>query len=146
MAIGEAFVQKKSSSDKKVQAEKFVNYRVHEVIKNHASLYEFSESFPWFKALMSTILESRVRPVQSLKTTKINLSSLDAKQIGSGFSVCMLSCLTPQLAIDEWISNYVSLVETDHDHIWFRPMMNIICQRLLGASVVVGKLNVVFIF
>ena len=48
--------------------------------------------------------------------------------------MALLSNITPDAAVDDWVYRFPALVEFDEQLVWFRPMMNTIAKRLLSKS------------
>jgi hypothetical protein len=93
--------------------------------------------------MMLTALKKISSKISSSKvpTTAQALTSSDATRIASAFSLLLLSNITSDGAVDEWILSFPALKELDWEFHWFRPMMESIAASLLSETSLGVKLR-----
>ena len=67
-------------------------------------------------------------------TSLWDLNDAEARKIGGGLAMCLVSNLTPEAAVAEWIDKNEALKELDRDTDWFTPMMETVAIRLLASA------------
>ena len=63
-----------------------------------------------------------------------DLNDAEARKIGGGLAMCLVSNLTPEAAVAEWIDKNEALKELDRDTDWFTPMMETVAIRLRASA------------
>ena len=55
--------------------------------------------------------------------------------------MCIVSNLTPEAAVAEWIGKNEALKELNRDTFWFTPMMETVAKRLLASATFGAKMR-----
>ena len=74
----------------------------------------------------------RLAIAQDTKITLPMMTNVEAELIGRGFASALMTNLTCEAAVDEWILRYPGLKELDKKEPWFRPLIERIGKRLLA--------------
>ena len=53
---------------------------------------------------------------------------------GAGFCMILVTNTATETAVDEFCLNYPALSEMSVQYVWFRPMMNVVAQRLMKTA------------
>ena len=61
---------------------------------------------------------------------------------GAGFCMILVTNTATETAVDEFCLNYPALSEMSVQYVWFRPMMNVVAQRLMKSAPLGLKLRV----
>jgi hypothetical protein len=134
-AIGEIMViRTKAEKHRDIhnKGETAIGARVRELFKKYKGLREIGEKHEFFQAMMTRVVENKLRPGGDVGAKLLNLSVLQGVKIGAGLSMSLVSNLTAESAVEEWVDRYPALRELDREEIWFRPLMNCVALRLLG--------------
>jgi len=136
VAMGEAFMIKMKHEKKIAKGRKTctAHVRVDEICTTHVALKDFSEENDWFKPFMRAVVRNKLRKANDVSRKLINLSPREASSIGGGLAMALLSNITSDAAVDDWVYRFPALVDFDEQLVWFRPMMNTIAKRLLSES------------
>ena len=104
---------------------------VKDMFETYRGLEELQQKHPFFPTMMMRVLEGKLR-LQGDVSTKLNsVSSKQGEIIGSALSMSLATNLTAKAGVGEWVGRYEALREIDEE-VWFRPMMDVVAQRLLG--------------
>jgi hypothetical protein len=133
VAVGEAMVIKTKAEKHHEKGETVVQARLRELFKKNSGLKDVQKKYIFFEAMMVRVVRNKLRPAYAMDAGLCNVSLKGGTVIGAGLSASLASNLTAQTAVDEWILKYPALKEIDEKEIWFRPMMNTVAVRLLGA-------------
>jgi hypothetical protein len=106
--------------------------RMQDIFSKYEGLKEIGKKYSFFQAMMTLVVENKLRPPGDVSQALINLSMKQGATIGAGMAVSLASNLTAEAAVEEWIGKYPALRELDEKEVWFRPMINIVALRLLG--------------
>jgi hypothetical protein len=83
--------------------------------------------------MMVRIVQNKLRPARDCNGKLCNLGLKEANTIGAGLASSIAANLTAHNAVDEWILRYPAMKELEDSYAWFRPMMDMIAQRLLES-------------
>jgi hypothetical protein len=108
-----------------------VKYRIQRRFSQYRGLREIVKKYAFFEAMMARVLQNKLRTIKSVRTKLHNVSIKEGETIGSGLAASLVSALTAEAAVDEWIRNYPPLAELDREEVWFRPMLDTVALRLL---------------
>jgi hypothetical protein len=107
------------------------NCRMRIRFSQSKGLQAISKKYPFFEVMMSEVIENKLRPSSDVPARLYNLNIKKGKLIGAGLAVSLISNLTSQAAVEEWIGSYPALQELDKKEVWFRPMLDTVGMRLL---------------
>ena len=120
---------------------KHVERCVDIVVKEHKSLVELSELYPWFPSLMEGILNNYIMmAAPSVNSKMINLSNIEARIIGRKIAKTLREKAIVEAAVDQWKIQNPALLEMDDKYPFFIPMCIVIGrQKVIDAPWVSEK-------
>jgi hypothetical protein len=119
--------------DREEGIETAIGARMRAAFKKYKGLADIQAKYgDFFEAMMVRVVKNLLRPGQDVSTKLCSVRKYHGTRIGCGLAVALSAHLTSEAAVDEWIHRYPALVELDSTEVWFRPMMNVVAQRLLG--------------
>lgn len=100
------------------------------------ALRDLAASYPWFQAFLRRLIENKVRAGtnNSVAAPLESITEKDAKHIASLFAVLLLSNVTSDAALDEFIHSCDAMKQLDETSTVFRPLLNGIAKRLLEGA------------
>jgi hypothetical protein len=134
-AVGEVLVIKTEEERffHRRKGESKVDARMRGLFKKYRGLKEIDAKYHFFQTMMSRVVQNKLRPGTADVPSKLCelYTAYEGNAIGSGLAMCLATNLTSEAGVDEWIMKFPALKELDHDEEWFRPMVNVVAQRLL---------------
>jgi len=106
--------------------------RIRELVSRYKGLRDITRKYEFWQPMLVRVVENKLRTPGDVKSKLCGLSERDGRTIGGGLSSALYVNLTAETGVDEWISKYRALRELDKEEAWFRPMMNVVAERLLG--------------
>jgi hypothetical protein len=106
--------------------------RIRGLFERYNGLKDISSKHPFFKTMLARALQNKLRPACKVSTKLVNISRKEGHGIGGSLALSLVSNLTGEAAVWEWISRYPCLQQLDREEIWFTPFMNTVARRLLG--------------
>jgi hypothetical protein len=97
--------------------------RARSWIDSHDSLKSFSEIYPWFYDLIKSILENKMQFSTPTHTSAEGVTNVDAEKMGRNLNVFMLTCVSPEHAIEEWRIQNPAIEQIMMEYAWFRNSM-----------------------
>jgi hypothetical protein len=132
-AVGEIMVVKTKAEQHREKGETKVDARMRELFKRDRGLKEIGDKYgEFFQSMMARVVLNKLRTAGDMNTKLFDLNKKKGDAIGAGLAVSLVSNLTAEAAVEEWIGRYPALKCLDRDEIWFRPMMNVVAVRLLA--------------
>jgi hypothetical protein len=131
-AVGEVMVIRTKEEEHREKGETKVSARMRELFKKYKGLKEIGEKYEFFQGMMTLVVENKLRSAGDVSTRLCNVSKKEGRTIGGGLALSLVSNLTAEAAVDEWIGKYPALRDLDETEIWFRPMINVVALRRLG--------------
>ena len=74
-----------------------------------------SRRYTWFQEMMSLVVRNRLRPASDTNVKLCNVKSKHARTIGGGLASAIVSNLTVEAAVDEWVARYPAMAELDRE-------------------------------
>ncbi len=111
-----------------------VQSRIAKLFQKLEGLRALREKHEFVEAMMTKVVECKLRPTTDIKLHLAALSVEDARAIGASFAGELAIAISPEAAVDAWILRYPALKEIDDRYIWFRPMMNVLAKKLLSQA------------
>ena len=105
-AIGEAISIKTAKEKMKLPGTTYASIRLRHLCKTHKGLREFSKDFPFFEPMVANLIINRVKPVAEVSTKWCNLSQVQGERIGASFRLILLSNVSINKAVAEWIAKH----------------------------------------
>jgi hypothetical protein len=116
-AVGEVLATKTDAEKHHREGETKGQARVRVLMEKHRGLRELGQKHEWFKALLTKIVENKLRPGGDSKAKLCNMSEKEAKVIGGALASCIAANLTAPAAVDEWILRYPAMGELDREYV-----------------------------
>ena len=70
--------------------------------------------------MMARVVENKLRLAGVVKSNLCSVSLKEGETIGRGLAMALVSNLTAEAGVDEWILKHRSLRELDRTEVWFR--------------------------
>ncbi len=131
-SIAEFMLMKVKEETHRKKGESKVCLRMRVLFREMDGLRALRERHVFVEAMMTKVIECRLRPAKDVARRLVILSIKDGETIGSAFAGALATNTLPESAVDEWIVRYPALKEIDMVYVWFRPMMNVLAKRLLS--------------
>jgi hypothetical protein len=119
---------------------------VTKMIARNVAMTTFQAKYNFLHEILCTIMKNKVFDLGSSKvaSTALALTGSDATSIANTFSLLLLSNVTSDAAVDEWILTFPALQELDGEFPWFKPMMEGIAASLLAETSFGAKFRAYF--
>jgi len=117
VAVGEVLVTKTDEEKHHEKGGTKVEARVREAFEKQRGLRELGEKHEWFEALLTKIVENKLRPAGDSKAKLCNMSEKEASVVGGALASCIAANLTAHAAVDEWILRYPAMRELDREYV-----------------------------
>jgi hypothetical protein len=104
--------------------------RMQTMLASYKGFKEASVKYPFFSSLLASALDNKMGFSGNVGTKLCNVTPNEGRLMGTGFSRFIFSNSSPEVATDVWISRYPALEALDSEEVWFRPMMEVLANRL----------------
>jgi hypothetical protein len=106
------------------------------VVARNDAFRAFQAKYDFLHEILCTIMRNKVFDLGSSKVTSraVALTRSEATTIANTFSLLLLSNVTSDAAVDEWILTFLALKDLDEEFSWFRPMMEGVAASLLAET------------
>jgi hypothetical protein len=139
-AVGEAIVEKTkrekvrdlTKGKRQCVSKSASQARMRVLFKKYKGLKEIGAKYEFFEEMIARVVQNKLAAAGSVNVKLCDVSLEEGTAMGSGLSLSLASNLTAEAAVDEWLRNHRALKELDQEEVWFRPMMNVVAQRLLS--------------
>ena len=131
-AVGEVMCVATREERRRENRESKVGARMRELIKKQKGLGEIAEKYEFFPSLITRVVENKLRLAGAVDAPLCDVSKKEGRAMGRGLAMAMATNLTAEAGVDEWVLKYKCLGEVDRTEAWFRPMLNVVAERLLG--------------
>jgi len=144
-AIGEQMMVELHGEKRRAHHDSVGDVRIRSMFKMHQGLREMAKEREFFPAMLSAVVDNSLfKAVSSVESKLCSLSVRDGQEIGGALAGSLAMALTTDAAVDGWIVSYPALQELDEEMVWFRPMMELVAERLLSEVAWGVKFRVFF--
>jgi hypothetical protein len=91
-------------------------------------------NYSWLDELLFHIIRNKVRPAFAVSTALVSFAREDAKRAGRSFPLALISNVSAESAVDEWVLALPALGEFEREFPFFRPAMNSLAVEVLANS------------
>ena len=139
VAVGEMLVHK--TKEEKIRelkkgsmtaSESFAEARMRALLGNIRGLREATARYAWLEAMLGAVVHNKLRIAADMDCKMCDVSVREGRTVGCGLAMALATNLTAEAGVQDWIGRYRCLGELDRAEVWFRPMMNVVGERLLG--------------
>jgi len=105
---------------------------VESLVKDNKAVRELAAKYGFIESMLKAVVTTKLTSMSQVQGCADSLSERDGTLVGQSLALSLLTTLTAQAAVDEWILQFPALQQVDNECPWFRPMLVLISYRLVG--------------